>query len=145
MTNGTVLIAEDSSDDFVLFKRALERARFANPIQRVEDGEKAIAYLAGDGSYGDRTLFPMPVLFILDLKMPRRSGLEVLEWMQRHPVYKKLPVIVLTSSSQHEDVNRAYSLGANSYLVKPGNFEDLIKLGKSMDDYWIGLNYPPEL
>src|SRR5579883_202266 len=126
--NRTVLVAEDSSDDYILFQRALAKANFMSPLQRVENGDEAIAYLAGEGKFSDRVQFPLPALMLLDLKMPKRGGFEVLEWARQHPVYRKLPVVVLTSSSQYEDVDRAYSLGANSYLVKPGDFNDLIQL-----------------
>jgi CheY-like chemotaxis protein len=145
MASKIVLVAEDNPDDFFLFRRALDKAKFDSPVQRVEDGEEAIAYLAGQGVYDDRGKFPIPSLLLLDLKMPRRSGFEVLEWTRQHPIYKRLPVVVLTSSSQPEDVDRAYSLGANSYLVKPGDFNDLIKLSHAIDDYWMTSNQPPVL
>jgi CheY-like chemotaxis protein len=140
-----VLVAEDSADDFFLFRRALDRVKFQAPVQRVEDGDEAIAYLAGDGVYEDRNKYPVPTLLLLDLKMPRRSGFEVLEWARQHPRYRRLPVVMLTSSSQMEDIERAYSLGANSYLVKPGDFNDLVKLSQTIDDYWMMFNYPPAL
>lgn len=143
--NRTVLVAEDSSDDYILFQRALAKANFMNSVQRVENGDEAIAYLAGEGRFSDRTRFPLPALMLLDLKMPKRGGFEVLEWARQHPVYRKLPVVILTSSSQYEDVDRAYSLGANSYLVKPGDFNDLIQLSRSIDRYWMSVNYPPPL
>src|SRR5579872_4629564 len=101
IANRTVLVAEDNEDDFFLFQRALTKAKFESPVQRVENGEEAIAYLAGEGGYDDRVKYPLPSLLLLDLKMPRRTGFEVLEWTRQHPVYKKLPVIILTSSSQY--------------------------------------------
>jgi DNA-binding response OmpR family regulator len=99
----------------------------------VDDGEKAIDYLSGVVPYADRSKFPVPILMLLDLKLPRKSGFEILEWVRGHAAYKKLPVVVRTSSEQSEDINRAYSMGANSYLVKPGNFEGLLRMTQTID------------
>src|SRR5581483_1794343 len=103
-------------------RRAFAKANVPNPLIIVGDGDAAIAYLAGVDGYADRTRFPLPALVLLDLKLPRRSGLEVLEWIRKQPGVRRIPVVVLTSSRQRPDVDCAYDLGANSYLVKPVEF-----------------------
>lgn len=136
----TILLVEDDANDVTLIRRAFERAKLANPVQVVNDGEQAVAYLAGEGEYADRARYPLPVLILLDLKMPRKSGHEVLEWLKQQPGLKRVPVVVLTSSTETPDVNRAYDLGANSYLVKPVAFDDLLGMVKTLGVYWLILN-----
>ena len=140
----TVLLAEDNSTDALMVQRAFKKANLLNPVQVVDDGDKAVAYLAGDGPYADREKYPLPVLLLLDLKLPRRSGLEVLEWLKQQPAIKRLPVVVLTSSKENADINRAYDLGANSYLVKPLDFDPLLELVKTLGLYWVVMNEKPE-
>ena len=142
---GVILLAEDDPNDVLLIQRALQRNHVANPLQVVRDGEQALAYLSGAGAFADRERHPLPVLLLLDLKMPRKSGLEVLEWVRQQPGLKRLPIVVLTSSNQSPDINRAYELGANSYLVKPAGFDSLLELVKNLDVYWLILNEKPEL
>ena len=113
-----ILLVEDSPDDALLIQRAFRKANLANSIQLVRDGEEAVAYLKGDPPFSDRSQYPLPVLMLLDLKLPRRSGLEVLEWVRQDGPLKRLPVVVLTSSRESVDVNRAYDLGVNSYRYK---------------------------
>jgi len=139
------LLAEDDPNDVLLIQRAFQRTHLANPVQVVRDGEEALAYLSGQGAFADRERHPLPVLMLMDLKMPRKTGLEVLAWLRQQPGLKRLPVIVLTSSNQSPDVNRAYELGANSYLVKPAGFDSLLELVKNLDMYWLILNEKPEL
>jgi len=138
-----ILLVEDDPNDIILIKRAFEKANITNPLQVVEDGEEAISYLTGKGLYGDRVKYPLPMLLLLDLKMPRKSGHEVLEWLRRQPMLKRLTVVVLTSSQQSSDINRAYDLGANSYLVKPVTFDALVEMVKGLNFYWIILNEKP--
>ena len=133
----TILLVEDNPDDVLLMKRALKKANLVNPLQVVEDGEQAIAYLAGEGQYADRAAYPLPVLVLLDLKLPRKSGLEVLQWVRQQPGLKRLRVVVLTSSNQKADINQAHELGANSYLVKPGTIDSLIEMVKTLNLYWM--------
>jgi len=140
-----ILLAEDDPNDVLLIRRAFERNHVANPVQVVRDGEEALAYLSGQAPFADRQRHPLPVLMLMDLKMPRKSGLEVLEWVRQQPGLKRLPIIVLTSSNQSPDINRAYELGANSYLVKPAGFDSLLDLVKNLDMYWLILNEKPEL
>ena len=142
---GVILLAEDDPNDVLLIQRAFQRSLVANPLQVVRDGEEALAYLSGQGLFADRERHPLPVLMLMDLKMPRKSGLEVLEWVRRQPGLKRLPIVVLTYSNQNPDINRAYELGANSYLVKPAGFDSLLELVKNLDMYWLILNEKPEL
>ena len=142
---GVILLAEDDPNDVLLIQRAFQRTHVANPVQVVRDGEEALAYLSGQGPFADRERHPLPVLMLMDLKMPRKSGLEVLEWVRQQPGLKRLPITVLTSSNQSPDINRAYELGANSYLVKPAGFDSLLELVKNLDMYWLILNEKPEL
>jgi len=135
-----VLLVEDREDDITLIRKAFERASVKNPMQVVRDGEKAIWYLAGTGEFSNRAEYPLPWLVLLDLKMPRVDGFEVLAWVRKQPGLKKLVVIVLTSSEYIHDVNRAYQLGANSFLVKPLEFEDAVQLSKLIEQYWLRHN-----
>jgi len=138
-----ILIVEDDPNDALLLKRALRKAHCANPIHVVGDGEKAVEYLRGDGAYTDRERYPLPVLMLLDLKLPRMSGHEVLEWLRQQPLLKRLPVVVLTGSDRQADIDRVYDLGANSYLVKPVGFDALLDIVKTLDLYWTILNERP--
>ena len=111
----------------------------------VRDGEEAMAYLAGEGKFQDRAEFPFPDLVLLDLKMPRVDGFEVLRWIREHPKIRNLRVVVLTSSHQLRDVNEAYRLGANSFLVKPLDFENFVETSKALRSYWLVLDHAPEV
>jgi len=141
----TVLLVEDNPDDVLLTRRAFAKVHSPAPLEVVVDGEEAIDYLRGAGTYADRERFPLPLLILLDLKLPRRSGFEVLEWLRGQPGLRRLPVVVLTSSGQSPDVNRAFDLGANSYLVKPVRLDDLVNLIKTLNLYWLLLNEKPDL
>jgi len=130
-----ILIAEDDDNDICLIKRAFHKANFDNPLTVVKDGEQAVAYLEGTGPYSDRQNHPPPALMLLDLKMPRKTGFEVLEWIRERPEFNHLPVVVLTSSQESSDISRAYALGANSYLVKPANFASLVDMMNRLREY----------
>src|SRR5215475_14358650 len=123
-----VLVAEDDPADVFLLERAFSRAGVAASLHFVRDGQEAIDYLGGEHRYDNREEFPLPHLMLLDLKMPRLGGFDVLGWLRGQPGLKRLLVTVLTSSSQPEDINRSYDLGANSYLVKPQTPEGLSEL-----------------
>ncbi len=138
--SGTVLLVEDNPDDGFLIKRAFKKAKLANPLFVVEDGEEAVAYLVGEGEFADRSEHPLPMLILLDLKLPKMSGFEVLQWRMGNPGVKKIPVVVLTSSNQTPDIEKAYELGANSYLVKPVSFEGLMEMVRVLGMYWLILN-----
>jgi CheY-like chemotaxis protein len=132
----TILLVEDDSNDTLLLQRAFRRAGLNNPLQVVSDGDQAVAYLNGVDKFGDRDKFPLPSLILLDLKLPRRSGLEVLSWLRNEASeeVKALPVIVLTSSRLSEDVDQAYTLGANSYMAKPsGNYDGLAEMVRKIE------------
>jgi CheY-like chemotaxis protein len=145
LSGGTILLVEDEPDDADLLIRAFRKAGIENPVRHVEDGDAAVAYLAGEAPFGNRQESPLPIVVLLDLKLPRRSGFEVLAWLQDQPALRRLPVVVLTSSGQLDDVNRAYDLGANSYLVKPITTAALHDTVRAVHAYWIGLNRPAEI
>jgi len=134
----TVLHIDDDPNDTELLRAATKRAKTQFDLQNVEDGEHAIAYLNGDGIYADRDRYPMPALILLDLKMPRATGMEMLKWIRRHPEFSQVPVVVLSGSELHEDIRQAYAIGANSYLIKPLGFEALVDLVKDVDAVWLG-------
>jgi CheY-like chemotaxis protein len=140
----TILLVEDDANDVMLFRRAYSKCKLANPLQVVGDGEAAQDYLAGCGKYSDRLVYPLPGLLLLDFKLPRKSGLEVLFWLRSQAELKRLPVIALTSSREKTDINRAYDLGINSYLVKPVAFDNLMQMVKTLGLYWLVLNENPE-
>jgi len=139
----TILLAEDDEDAVLLLKMACARSRLNNPMQVVNDGQKVIGYLSGNGPYADRTKFPLPCLLLLDLKMPRKSGFDVLSWVRSSAQVSRLPVVVLTSSRDPVDINRAYDLGANSYAVKPSAFDSLIDLLNRLEGWWMGASETP--
>ncbi len=140
-----ILLVEDNPNDVFLIKRAFERTKILNPIYVVEDGDEAIAYLEGKEKYADRKNYPFPFLILLDLKLPKKSGFEVLGWIKKKEKLKRIPVVVLTSSSESPDINKAYDLGANSYLVKPVSFENLFEMIKTLGLYWMILNKKPDI
>jgi len=133
-----VLLVEDNPDDVELTLRALKRARLVNPVRVARDGAEALELLFGEGA----RLKPKVVL--LDLKLPRVSGLEVLERIRGAEATRTLPVVVLTSSREEPDIRRAYELGANSYVVKPVEFEKFVAAVGEVGQYWLVLNQPPE-
>jgi len=140
----SILLVEDNSDDVLLIKRAFRKAKIAPSMSIVTDGDEAINYLSQTSRCADPNRFPIPVLVLLDLKLPRRSGLEVLAWMRQQPKLKRLLVVVLTSSQENSDLAKAYDLGANSYLVKPIDFQDFVSLIKLIDAYWLKTNKVPQ-
>ena len=144
MSLETILLVEDNPDDVLLLKRAFKKAGLPHSLQIASHGEEAVDYLAGDGRYADRDKHPFPALMLLDLQLPRRSGHEVLEWLRAQDDLRRLPVVVLTSSREPNDINRAYDLGANSYLVKPVSFDALLEMVQVLERYWIALAERPE-
>ena len=136
-TRQTVLVAEDDENDALLLQRALIKADIHLFLKFVRDGQEAVEYLNGDAPFNDRDTNPLPQLLILDLKMPRLTGFEVLGWIRRQPGLKRLPVVVMSSSDLDEDVNRAYDLGANSYFVKPFDTESRDELAQKICGYWL--------
>ncbi|MBT1072375.1 response regulator [Pelotalea chapellei] len=139
----TVLLVEDNPDHAELVLRNLADSQVANTIMHVEDGEAALDYLHGKGKYADRLAFPMPHLMLLDLRLPKIDGLEVLKEVKEHPDLRALPVVILTTSDAERDVARAYHHHANSYLLKPVNFDSFGKLMKELGFYWLAWNRRP--
>jgi CheY-like chemotaxis protein len=139
-----ILLAEDREDDILLVRRSFAKAYISNPLQVVRDGVELVAYLEGEGKFANRDEYPLPDLVLLDLKMPRMDGFEVLRWIRQHPTLRALPVVVLTSSEHMRDVNVAYQLGANSFLVKPMDFENFVEMSRFLTGFWLKLNKPPE-
>ena len=144
LDQATILLAEDDQNDVFFMQRAFSQARLLNPLKVVRDGEETIHYLQGEGVYADRVQYPFPVLLLLDLRMPRRNGFEVLEWLRQQPGLKRLTVVVLTSSKEGPDINRSYDLGANSYLIKPPDADTLRDMLNRINSYWLALNQPPD-
>jgi CheY-like chemotaxis protein len=136
--NRPILLVEDNPMDVDLTQRAFAKRRVINPIEIARDGEEALAFIerweAGE---------PLPVVILLDLKLPKVSGLEVLRHMKTHTQAQTIPVIVLTSSAEDSDIQTAYQLGANSYIVKPVDFEKFLEVATHIDLYWNVLNVPP--
>ena len=132
----TILLVEDDENDAMLVQMAFKKNNILNPVQWAKDGLEAISYLNGEGSFADRRLYPFPEVLILDLKMPRMTGLELLAWLRDHTEYRVIPTIILTSSQLDTDIEKAYGLGANTYMIKPASLEDLAKMVKAVHDYW---------
>lgn len=141
----SILLVEDAEDDVVLVQRAFRKSFRDVRIDVVRDGDAAVDYLAGDGAYADRAAHPLPALVLLDLKLPLRSGHEVLEWIRADRCVRRLPVVVLTNSRESADVHRAYDLGANSYLVKPVSPDATQRMAGALGLYWLQLNETPQL
>lgn len=142
--NQTILLVDDSADDIFLVRTAFTNAELANPIQEAHNGDEAIAYLQCEPPFDDRDKFPLPAVMLLDLNMPMRNGFQVLEWLRAQPGLKRLTVIILTASLREEDVDRAFDLGANSFLVKPSSIEGLTSIGRCLRD-WLGCTHFPHL
>jgi CheY-like chemotaxis protein len=138
-----VLMAEDEESDVFLLKRAFDDAGVKNPLLTVEDGQEAINYLSGAGQYADRTKFPIPHLIILDLKMPRKTGLDVLRWLRQEPKLRCLPAMIFSSSAHPLDVQAAYEIGANAFVMKPSGTQKRLELAKTLKDFWLSFNEPP--
>jgi len=133
----TVLHIDDDPNDTTLFQAAIRKAGINLVLKNVEDFEHAVGYLSGHGSYSDRSVHPLPKLILLDLKMPRATGFEVLGWIRSTPGVSNIPVIVLSGSELQDDVRRAYVGGANSYLVKPLGFDALVELVRNIHTVWL--------
>ena len=143
MSNKIILLVEDDPNDVLLIQRAFQKAGLADSLKVVNDGDEAIEYLTGHGRFDDRSLFPLPYLLLLDLKMPGTDGFEVLRWARNQENLKRLLIVVLTSSNLQADVDRAYELGANSYLVKPVSFDEMVHLIQRFEAYWSEINRTP--
>ncbi len=145
MDSMTVLLVEDNADEVLLIQRAFRKAEISASLQVLNNGEQAIAYLSRQSPYDDRDCYPLPVLILLDLKLPRRSGAEVLSWLRQQPGLKRIPVVILTASSEYADVNQLYDLGVNAYLVKPIRFDRLVEMTNILNLHWLVLNEKPQI
>jgi CheY-like chemotaxis protein len=131
-----ILIAEDDENDAIILERALRKVGFENPFRFCRDGTEVLEYLKAEGKYHDRREFPFPRILITDLKMPKMGGIEILKWLYHHPDCNMIPKIVFTASKHATDIQEAYKWGVNSYLVKPGGYEQLTQMLKLVFDYW---------
>ncbi len=143
MKNEIILLVEDSPNDIALTRRALKKANIVNELVVARDGVEALDYLMGDGSRPDDVARDLPVCVLLDLKLPRIDGLEVLRHIRTNERTKLLPVVVLTSSNLEEDIMASYSLGVNSYVRKPVKFTEFAEAVRLLGLYWLLLNEPP--
>ena len=147
MENGppTLLIVEDNEDDIFFMERIFKQMGARCDLRFVRDGVEAVEYLSGQGQFKDRVQNPLPTIILMDLKMPRMNGFEVLEWMQKQPEIKLIPTIVVTSSTMQEDVTRAYRSGANAVMNKPVDKDSLLQMLKSFHIYWTDFVEMPEI
>jgi CheY-like chemotaxis protein len=139
----TALYAEDDPDHAELMRRAFERAGMENEVRIVPNVNEAVHYLLGEGQYADREKFPIPLMLLTDLKMPGKSGFQLIRWVRDHPEFKRMPVVVLTSSRHDPDIQRAYATGANSFLIKPPTVQKLSALIENLKSYWLHLDELP--
>lgn len=139
----TILVAEDNPDDVWIMQRAVKASGLPHPFHFVPNGREAVDYLYGAGKYEDRTLYPLPSVVLLDLKMPYLSGLEVLKWIRQESANRTMISVFLTSSSDLRDIDEAYRLGANAYLVKPSELGKLVQMLKSMESFLLEHNQLP--
>jgi CheY-like chemotaxis protein len=142
-TTFPILVVEDQESDFILLKRAFERVKVTNTIQWARDGYEALDYLQGKGKFADRFKYPLPDILIVDLKMPRMSGFELLAYIHNNPDFRVIPTVVMSASKQDSDLRKAYDLGASTFFVKPTDFHTLVELVKRLYDYWRLAEKPP--
>lgn len=145
MNNNPILLAEDNPDDQALALRAFNKSNLSNEIILAKDGVEALDYLLGQGRYAGEELPALPAVVLLDLKMPRKDGLEVLREIRMHERTKFLPVVLLTSSKEEQDIVQSYRLGANSYVRKPVDFNEFLKAIQQLGLYWLILNEAPQI
>jgi len=142
----SVIVVEDVESELLLLKRAFQAAKIRNPIHYFRDGQEAIDWLNPMTNGGGRDRFNThPALMLLDLKMPRKTGLEVLEWLRAHPPLNRLATVMMSNSESASDINRAYDLGCNAYLLKPLNYSDLVELVELICRFWLLQNKKSEL
>jgi CheY-like chemotaxis protein len=143
MDNEIILLVEDNPDDVLLTKRAFKKSNILNELVVASDGVEALDYLFGTGTYEGRDLSIMPVLILLDLRLPKLDGIEVLRRIRDNERTKLIPVVVLTTSKEQKDLLESYSLGANSYIRKPVDFDQFVQAVRQLGLYWVLLNEPP--
>lgn len=145
MAEKVILLVEDNPNDISLTKRALQKANILNTLVVVEDGVEALEYLFCTGRFSDRSPCELPQVILLDLKLPKIEGMEVLKRIRANPKTELLPVVILTSSKEDRDLTNGYSLGANSYIRKPVNFNEFAEAVRQLGLYWLVLNEPPPI
>jgi CheY-like chemotaxis protein len=143
LETGHILLVEDDPNDVILLQRAFQKAGLKEALKVARNGREAIDYLSGTGDYAQRGRHPLPFMLLLDLKMPGIDGFEVLRWVRSHRELKRLLVVVLTSSNLQSDVDQAYDLGANSYLIKPVEFSEMVNMIARFEVYWTEINRTP--
>lgn len=141
----TILYIEDEENDVFFLKRAFKQAGLSHSVRAVPDGAQAVKYLAGLGIFADRTQHPFPDLILMDINMPKQSGLEVLEWVRRDLLCKSLPTVILTSSSRPGDVEKAYRLGVDDYMLKPSNPLELVAMMTAIHTHWLSKPIPSKV
>lgn len=139
-----ILFAEDSLDDAMLTMRALKKSGFANKVHHVKDGAEALDFIYGREAYASRNINERPKLILLDLKMPKMSGMEVLAKLKSDPDFKSIPIVILTSSKEDPDIQKCYALGANSYIAKPVESDNFFQVIKEIGLYWMVLSQLPD-
>ncbi len=140
-----ILLVEDNPQDLELALRALRKANLTNRIHTVRDGAEALDFIFCEGEHADRKIEDRPKVILLDLKLPKVDGIEVLKRLKSDPRTRMIPVVVLTSSKEQNDVVESYQVGVNSYIVKPVNFESFVAAVQQLGLYWLLLNQPPKL
>jgi CheY-like chemotaxis protein len=140
-----ILLVEDCDDDVLLTRLALRRANIPNPLVVVRDADEAISYLEGNGKFATRAEFPLPALLLLDISLPEQDGFTVLRWVRAHSGLRTLRVVMLTCSNEHADIDDAYALGCNSYVVKPVKFCDYVELMRVLVRFWLDKSQRPVL
>jgi CheY-like chemotaxis protein len=140
--NRPILAAEDEESDRIILELAFERAKLPRPLVIVRDGQEAVDYLSGKGRFVDRFAHPLPALVVLDLKMPRMSGFDVLAWLAKQPEFSEIPAVVLSSSADESDIGKARQLGAREYFVKPHSLDELIKIAQQMQAHCLSAAKP---
>lgn len=145
MTEKIILLVEDNPDDEELTMMALKQNRFINKVVVARDGEEALDYLFGTGIYAGKDRPPLPSIVLLDLKLPKLNGLDVLKRMRADPLVQMIPVVILTSSDEQKDIVASYRLGANSYVRKPVEFQNFSESVRQLGQYWLMINLSPPL
>jgi len=143
MNSGPILQVEDDENDVLFLQLAFKNLQLPNPLFVAKDGQQAIDYLSGVGAYADRTRFPLPCLILLDLKMPRKTGIDVLRWVRANPELRHLIIVIFSASGSQFDVDRAFREGANSFLVKPAGVDKLTETVRLLHEFWFGQNQFP--
>jgi CheY-like chemotaxis protein len=144
MSQALFLLIEDNENDVLLIQRAFIQAKILNPLMILKTAEEGMAYMLGTGRYSNRAEFPLPELILLDLKLPGMDGFDFLRWIRAQPGFGSTRVVILTSSDLMQDVNTAYKTGANSFLVKPVDFERFVEISRALNGYWMWMDRPPE-